>query len=91
MKVIILTGAGKSFSDSIHLNTDLSHGRQAPASQLRDPGGTLALSMFNCSKPIIVAYNGFAVGLGVTSTLAAAIRYVTSFQHDAVAHSLTRL
>ncbi|KAJ5217915.1 uncharacterized protein N7498_000014 [Penicillium cinerascens] len=74
VKVIILTGTGKTFSAGIDLNMDLSHGRQVPANELRDPGGTLALSMFNCSKPIIVAYNGLAVGIGMTSTLAAAIR-----------------
>lgn len=41
--------------------------------EMRDPGGTLALSVFNCSKPIIVAYNGLSVGIGMTSTLAVAI------------------
>ena len=74
VKVIILTGTGKAFSAGIDLNMDLTHGRQVPTNELRDPGGTLALSMFNCSKPVIVAYNGLAVGIGMTSTLAAAIR-----------------
>lgn len=79
VKVVIFTGTGKAFSAGIDLSLDLSHGRQVPANELRDPGGTLALSMFNCSKPIIVAYNGLSVGIGMTSTLAATIRYVISF------------
>lgn len=76
VKVVILTGAGRVFSAGIDLNMDTSKAKDSlPVSQMRDPGGTLALSMFNCSKPIIVAYNGLSVGIGMTSTLAATIRY----------------
>lgn len=75
VKVIIITGTGRVFSSGIDLSMDSIRGRNVPANNLRDPGGTLALSMFNCSKPIIVAYNGLAVGIAMTSTLAAAIRY----------------
>ena len=75
VKVIILTGAGRAFSAGIDLNGDHSQAKNTlRPSEMRDPGGTLALAMFNCSKPIIVAYNGLAVGIGMTSTLAAAIR-----------------
>jgi enoyl-CoA hydratase/carnithine racemase len=75
VKVVILTGAGKAFSAGIDLNGDFSQEKnKMRPTEMRDPGGTLALSMFNCSKPIIVAYNGLSVGIGMTSTLAAAIR-----------------
>jgi enoyl-CoA hydratase/carnithine racemase len=77
VKVIILTGAGdKAFSAGIDLKLDMSMQKNRPVRDLRDPGGVLALAMFNCSKTIIVAYNGLSVGIGMTSTLAAAIRYV---------------
>ena len=82
VKVVILTGAGRAFSAGIDLNGDYSQEKnQVRPTEIRDPGGTLALSMFNCSKPIIVAYNGLSVGIGMTSTLAAAIRSVSFFIH----------
>lgn len=75
VKVVIFTGTGRAFSAGIDLNGDFSQEKNnMRPSEMRDPGGTLALAMFNCSKPIIVAYNGLAVGIGMTSTLAAAIR-----------------
>lgn len=44
----------------------------------RDSGGRLALAIHRCRKPTIVAMQGSAVGLGMTMTLPAAIRYVSS-------------
>jgi enoyl-CoA hydratase/carnithine racemase len=78
VKVIIFTGTGRVFSAGIDLKSDASMVKKIPVRMVRDPGGTLALAMYNCSKTIIVAYNGMSVGIGMTSTLAAAIRYVTS-------------
>jgi enoyl-CoA hydratase/carnithine racemase len=78
VKVIIMTGAGSSFSAGIDLTIDTSHMKNSsPPSEMRDPGGSLALAMFNCCKPVIVAYNGLSVGIGMTSTLAAGIRYAS--------------
>lgn len=74
VKVVILTGAGSAFSAGIDLNMDARVPKEVPISEIRDIGGRLALAMFNCSKTVIVAYNGLAVGIGMTSTLAAAIR-----------------
>jgi enoyl-CoA hydratase/carnithine racemase len=76
VKAIILTGEGTAFCAGIDLNADTSQIKHLPLRDIRDPGGTLALAMFNCSKQVIVAYNGLSVGIGMTSTLAAAIRYV---------------
>ncbi|KAJ9148722.1 Enoyl-CoA hydratase/isomerase [Coniochaeta hoffmannii] len=44
----------------------------------RDSGGRVALAIHNCSKPVIAALNGSAVGVGVTMTLAAAVRVASS-------------
>lgn len=74
VKAIIVTGAGQVFSAGIDLSLDTSAGKDIPTREMRDPGGTLALALFNCSKPVIVAYNGLAVGVALTSMLAAAIR-----------------
>ncbi len=39
-------------------------------SGLRDIGGRVTLSIFECKKPVIAAINGTAVGIGATMTLA---------------------
>ncbi|MFK7863860.1 MAG: crotonase/enoyl-CoA hydratase family protein [Pseudohongiellaceae bacterium] len=41
---------------------------------VRDTGGQLALTIFECKKPVIAAINGAAVGIGATMTCAMDIR-----------------
>ena len=46
----------------------------AIAQGVRDTGGRVTLSIFECKKPVIAAINGAAVGIGATMTLAMDIR-----------------
>jgi len=41
---------------------------------VRDTGGRVTLSIFECKKPVICALNGAAVGIGLTMTLAMDVR-----------------
>jgi enoyl-CoA hydratase/carnithine racemase len=40
----------------------------------REPGGKLALAIYECKKPVIAAINGAAVGIGATMTLSMDVR-----------------
>jgi enoyl-CoA hydratase/carnithine racemase len=40
----------------------------------REPGGKLALAIYECKKPIIAAINGPAIGIGATMTLSMDVR-----------------
>jgi enoyl-CoA hydratase/carnithine racemase len=46
--------------------------------ELRDPGGILTLRIFRCTKPVIAAINGPAVGVGATMTLPMDIRLAST-------------
>ena len=56
--------------------TDLQNRLDDPAilNGVRDTGGRVTLAIFECTKPVIGAINGAAVGIGATMTLAMDIR-----------------
>ncbi|HSV38318.1 MAG TPA: crotonase/enoyl-CoA hydratase family protein [Nocardioidaceae bacterium] len=45
---------------------------------LRDTGGRVTLAIYDCTKPVIAAINGAAVGIGATMTLAMDVRLASS-------------
>lgn len=78
VRVVVITGAGDAFcagadlgsgADRFHYESDVPH---------EDPGGRLTLRMQRLLKPVIVAFNGPAVGIGATMPLAADIRIAST-------------
>jgi enoyl-CoA hydratase/carnithine racemase len=71
VRAVVVTGEGRAFCAGADLSSgerSLSGGRRASESG-RDPGGVLALRVFDCTKPVIAAVNGPAIGVGATMTL----------------------
>ncbi|MCU1358981.1 MAG: putative enoyl-CoA hydratase, partial [Ilumatobacteraceae bacterium] len=84
VRAVIVTGAGRGFC----AGADLSRGGETFAGGgsdqrtdvpgvTRDGGGLLTLRIFDCTKPVIAAINGPAVGVGITMTLPMDIRLVS--------------
>jgi enoyl-CoA hydratase/carnithine racemase len=82
VRVVIVTGAGRAFC----AGADLERGgetfdwraRGAESAEAdappRDNGGMFTLRIFECTKPVIAAINGPAVGVGATMTLPMDVR-----------------
>jgi enoyl-CoA hydratase/carnithine racemase len=69
VRVLIITGAGRAFSSGFDIQMDsasmeypnsMGDARRTP---IRDLAGTL-MAIWNCSKPVIAAVNGYALGGG---------------------------
>lgn len=75
---VVITGAGRGFCAGADLSgggsTFKGAGGQPNLDKLGDSGGAASRRIFRCLKPVIVAFNGPAVGVGLTMTLAADIR-----------------
>ena len=75
---VIVTGAGRGFCAGADLGGGgetfdyRKRGESDPVP--RDNGGELTLRIFNCTKPVIAAINGPAVGVGATMTLPMDVR-----------------
>lgn len=78
VRVIIITGAGRGFCAGADLEGggDTFAGREEAAKtrDYGDEGGEVSRRLYRSLKPIIVAFNGPAVGVGLTFPLAADIR-----------------
>ena len=79
VKSIVVTGHGAMFCAGADLEggQGLSHGRDTARTH-RDGGGRVALAVQRCTKPVIAAINGSAVGVGITMTLPMNIRVVSA-------------
>lgn len=79
VRVLIITGAGRAFCAGADLERggetfDWRARQGADAGPPRDNGGQFTLRIFECTKPVIAAVNGPAVGVGVTMQLPMDIR-----------------
>jgi len=85
IEFLIITGSGKAFC----AGADLSSGKKTfdknfdtrdfhDAEYRKDAGGILNLKLYRCLKPVIIACNGDAVGVGATMQLPADIRIASS-------------
>ncbi|HEV3048100.1 MAG TPA: crotonase/enoyl-CoA hydratase family protein [Solirubrobacteraceae bacterium] len=78
VRAVIVTGAGRGFCAGADLasggDTFDARKREAVAGARRDNGGELTLRIFDCTKPVIAAINGPAVGVGATMTLPMDVR-----------------
>lgn len=85
VRAVIITGSGER---AFCAGADLSSGgdtfarggsdRQTDAGVPRDGGGLVSLRIYESLKPVICAYNGAAVGVGVTMTLPMDIRIAST-------------
>jgi enoyl-CoA hydratase/carnithine racemase len=80
VRAVVITGAGRGFCAGADLEAGgatfdwRERERDAGVDVPRDGGGRLVLRVFDCTKPVIAAINGPAVGVGATMTLPMDIR-----------------
>ena len=84
VRAIVFTGEGRGFCAGADLNRGadtFNHAKRDKSADRfpdRDGGGTLTLRLFDCTKPLIAAINGPAVGIGITMTLPMDLRLAST-------------
>lgn len=77
VRAVVVTGSGRAFCAGADLGSGertFSGGKRSG----RDPGGVVALRIFDCTKPVIAAVNGPAIGVGATMTLPMDARFAAA-------------
>lgn len=83
VRVVVITGRGRGFcagadlgmgGDTFNVDAGGPATGSAERGPHRDEGGLVALRVYQCTKPVIAAINGPAVGVGATMTLPMDIR-----------------
>ena len=87
VRAVIVTGAGRAFcagadvsggAQTFDYESQAAHRGEDQVREFRDGGGLVSLRIFESTKPVIAAFNGPAVGVGVTMTLPMDIRIASS-------------
>ncbi|WP_029137328.1 enoyl-CoA hydratase-related protein [Nakamurella lactea] len=89
VRAVVLTGAGRAFCAGADLAAGAERFHYAEGIEHEDPGGQITLRMFNSRKPLLVALNGPAVGIGATLPLAADVRLMSTTAH--VSYNFARI
>jgi len=74
VRVIIVTGAGRAFCAGIDMSSGATAAEDTVQQDLLEEKTSTVKFLFSLNKPVIAAYNGAAVGVGMTMTLPFDIR-----------------
>jgi enoyl-CoA hydratase/carnithine racemase len=78
VRAVVLTGAGRGFCAGADLGSGGATFDYPEGPAHRDKGGRVSMRIFESLKPVIAAFNGPAVGIGLTMTLPADVRLAST-------------